>query len=177
MDMPSIKIPLIKFIFLLLFPRNLRTVPDLAEEIYENNKRGKAIPIPKEIKLIKFAAKFVTVVTIANNKIREAGLHGRTIIPKKRPKANALRNGFLKFGESYFGIIFEKSKSNIKNKLTRPKKANAIGEITLITFVRELLSKKEKMNPMRSMEDMIPRVTVHPSLITLFEAPALSIET
>ena len=62
-----------------------------AEEIIAKMSRGSAIPIPKRMKLKRLAMKLTVDVLIANNIINEAGLQGRTIIPKKNPNINELQ--------------------------------------------------------------------------------------
>ena len=75
---------------------------------------------------------------IANKTTNDAGLHGRTIAPKKNPKINELKKGFLTVGDFICGSNLLKSKLNIKNKLTIAKIPKAIGEIIPMALVSEV---------------------------------------
>ena len=68
-------------------------------EINANTSRGRDIPTPKNTKLSKFVKKSTVEVLIANKIISDAGLHGRTIAPKKKPKTYELKKGFLAVGD------------------------------------------------------------------------------
>ena len=61
------------------------------------------------MKFNKLTKKSVVDVLIANKIINEAGLHGRTITPKKIPNKKELKRGFFKIGEDILGMKFEKS--------------------------------------------------------------------
>ena len=67
-------------------------------EIIENIRRGRAIPIPKNVKLSMLAAKSKVDVLIANKTMRDAGLQGKIIAPKKNPNMKELAKGFLATG-------------------------------------------------------------------------------
>ena len=101
--------PATKLICFLFFVKNLITFPLHLSEIIENANKGVAIPIPKKTKFNKLIKKSVVDELMANKIIKEAGLQGRTITPKKIPNKNELSNGFFKIGEDTFGNIFEKS--------------------------------------------------------------------
>ena len=170
MEIPSIINPAIRLIFLLFLVRKLMTVWLHWAEIIENNNRGRAIPIPKKIKLSKLVVKLIVEVLIANKTIRDAGLHGKTMAPKKKPKRNEVRIGFLAMGALTFGKNLEKSRLNIRNILTTAKIPNAMGEIIPMAFVREACKNLVKINPTKNMEDMTPRATIRPRKINDFLA-------
>ena len=81
--------------------------------------------------------KLVVDVLIANRTIRDAGLHGRTIAPKKKPKIKALNMGLFLIGAFILGKNFPISKLNIIKILIIPSMANAIGLIIPIDFVKD----------------------------------------
>ncbi len=120
------------------------------------------------MKLKRFATALIVVVVNANKTIKEAGLHGRTIAPKNNPKTNALNKGFLIIGALIFGKILEKSKLNIKNKLTIARIVKAIGEMMPIAFVNEACKNFVKIRPTKNIENIIPRVTTIPKNIIVF---------
>lgn len=123
------------------------------------------------MKLNKFVVKSIVDVLIANNTISEAGLQGNTINPKKKPKLNELKKGFLNVGDFILGKSREKSKSNIRNKLTIAKIPKAIGEIIPIAFVKEDCKNVVKINPNRNIEDITPNATTTPKrIIPLFDS-------
>lgn len=127
------------------------------------------MPTPKNMKLNKFAVKSIVEVLIANKTIRDAGLQGNTIAPKKNPKIKELANGFLVTGAFIcFGISLLKSKLNIKNKLTTARIPKAIGEIIPIALVREACKNFVNINPIRNIEDITPKVTNNPKKIKVF---------
>lgn len=105
---------------------------------------------------------------IANKTIKDAGLHGRTIAPKKKPKRNALSKGFLDFGVTIFGMNLEKSKLNIRNKPMIARIVNAIGEIIPIALVNEDCKNFVNINPNKNIEDMTPKATTKPKRIIVF---------
>ena len=121
--------------------------------------------MPKNMKLSKFVAKPIVDVLIANNITKEAGLQGNTISPKKKPKLNELKKGFLSVGDFIWGKSLEKSKLNIKNKLTTAKIPKAIGEIIPIAFVKEVCRNFVKINPNKNIEDITPIATTTPKRI------------
>ena len=82
-------IPATRFIFLCFEVNQVITVLLLPAEINENISNGKAMPTPNKIKLKKLATKLTVDVDIANKTIKEAGLQGNTIAPKKNPKIKA----------------------------------------------------------------------------------------
>jgi hypothetical protein len=67
------------------------TVLLLPAEINEKINRGKAIPTPNNMKLKKFVMKLAVDADMAKSTIKDAGLQGNTIAPKKKPKMNAER--------------------------------------------------------------------------------------
>jgi len=98
-------------------------------------------------------------------------LHGRTIAPKKNPKPNDLKKGFLAVGDFICGKNLEKSKLNIKNKLTTAKIPNAIGETIPITLVKETCKNFVKINPSKNIELTTPKATRIPKkIIVLFDS-------
>ena len=105
---------------------------------------------------------------IANNTIREAGLQGNTIAPKKKPKTKELMKGFLSAGDFICGKSREKSKLNIKNKLTIAKIPNAIGEIIPITFVKDAWRNFVKIKPIKNIDVITPIATITPRRIIVF---------
>ena len=139
-------------------------------EIIENNNRGRAIPIPKNTKFNRLVVKPIVEVLIANRTIRDAGLHGKTMAPKKKPKINEVKIGFLVIGALTFGKNLEKSRLNIRKILTTAKIPNAMGEIIPIAFVREACKNLVKINPTKNMEDMTPRATIKPRKMNDFLA-------
>jgi len=84
--MINIIIPAIKFMIFLFFVKKFIIIWLLAADIIENNNKGNAIPIPKTIKFKRLVTKPKVDVLIANNTTNDAGLHGKTITPKKKPK-------------------------------------------------------------------------------------------
>ena len=168
MEIPSIINPANKLIFLLYFVKNPITFSLHCAEINANKSNGRDIPTPKNMKLNKFVVKSIVDVLIANNTIKEAGLHGNTIAPKKKPKINELMNGFLSVGDFICGKSREKSKLNIKNKLTTAKIPNAIGEIIPITFVSEACRNLVKIKPIKNIDVTTPIATITPRRIIVF---------
>lgn len=170
MEIPSIINPAIKLIFLLFLVRNPMTLWLHWAEIIENNNRGRAIPIPKNTKFNRLVVKPIVEVLIANRTIRDAGLHGRTMAPKKNPKTNEVKIGFFVIGALTFGKNLEKSKLNIKKILTIAKIPNAMGEIIPITFVSETCRNWVKIKPIKNIEVITPRATIRPRKINDFLA-------
>lgn len=84
-------IPAHKLIFLCLVVNQVITVLLLFAEISEKINSGKAMPTPNKIKLNKLVMKLTVDAEIAKSTIRDAGLHGKTIAPKKSPKISAER--------------------------------------------------------------------------------------
>ena len=143
----------------------------------ENIKRGRAIPIPKNTKLKRFETKLIVEVLIANKTIKDAGLQGKTIAPKKNPKMNELSKGFFVTGARIcLGNNLEKSKLKIKNKLTIAKIPKAIGEIIPIALVREACKNCVKINPTKNIEVITPKVTNKPRKIKVLFDSLLSSE-
>ncbi len=70
-----------------------------ALEITANKSSGNPIPNPKTIKFKKFVKKSVAVVLMANNIIKDAGLQGNTMAPKKKPNMNDVKYGFFVIGK------------------------------------------------------------------------------
>ena len=58
-----------------------------------NTNNGNPRPIPKERKLNILEKKSPNKRALAKNAVTNAGLQGRTIAPKKKPKINALFRG------------------------------------------------------------------------------------
>ena len=137
-------------------------------EIDANKSRGRDIPTPKSTKLSKFVRKSTVDVLIANKTMSDAGLHGNTIAPKKKPKINELRKGFLVIGAFIFGKNLPKSKSKIKNKLTIASIPKAIGETIPIALVNEAWRNFVKINPNKNIEDITPKATINPNKIIVF---------
>ena len=133
-----------------------------------NKSKGRDIPTPKNTKLNKFVTKSAVDVLMANRTMSDAGLHGRTIAPKKKPKTNELRKGFLVIGAFTLGKNLPKSKSKIKNKLTKAKIPKAIGEIIPIALVNEAWRNFVKINPNKNIEDITPKATIKPKKIIVF---------
>ena len=106
-------------------------------DIIEKSNNGVPIPKPKSKKFIRLLMKLVVDVLIANRTIRDAGLHGRTIAPKKKPKIKALNMGLFLIGAFILGKNFPISKLNIIKILIIPRIANAIGLIIPIAFVKD----------------------------------------
>ena len=168
MEIPNIINPANKLIFLLFFVKNPMTFSLHCAEINANKSNGRDIPTPKNMKLNKFVVKSIVDVLIANNIIREAGLQGNTIAPKKKPKTKELMKGFLAVGDFICGKSREKSKLNIKNKLTIAKIPNAIGEIIPITFVSEAWRNFVKIKPIKNIDVITPVATITPRRIIVF---------
>lgn len=106
---------------------------------------------------------------IANKTIKDAGLQGKTIAPKKKPKTNELSKGFFVIGALIcLGNNFEKSKLKIKNKLINARTPKAMGEIIAIALVREACKNCVKINPTKNIEVITPKVTSKPSKIKVF---------
>jgi len=137
-------------------------------DIIEKASSGRAIPIPKKIKLKRLAVKDIVDVLTANKTIRDAGLQGKTIAPKKNPKMKDVDNGFLVIGALILGNNLLKSKLNIKNKLTTAKIPKAIGEIIPMALVREACKNFVNIKPKRNIEEITPRVTINPRRIKVF---------
>lgn len=125
---------------------------------------GKLSPNPKARKLKILEKKLSNRKALAKKAVINAGLHGITIAPKKKPNMNALFIGLL-FSVLIFdlGINLEKSKSNIKAKLISPKIKKAIGEIIPITLVRDFCRSVVKINPNKIIKIIIPVKIVNPN--------------
>jgi len=108
-----------------------------AAEINANINRGSAIPIPNTKKLNKFNMKLIVDVLIANNTIKDDGLQGKTIAPKKKPKINEVKYAFFVTGACILGNIFPTSILKTKSRLINANIPNAIGEIICIAFVND----------------------------------------
>jgi len=121
------------------------------------------------MKLNRFVTKPIVDVLIANKTIRDAGLQGKTIAPKKNPKIKELANGFLVTGAFIcFGISLLKSKLNIRNKLTTARIPKAIGDTIPITLVNDVCKNFVNINPIRNIEDITPKVTNNPKKMKVF---------
>ncbi len=157
-----------RFIILFLFARKLIIMSLFAAEIIEKINSGAAIPIPKMIKLNRLAIKLMVDVLIAKSITKEAGLQGSTIAPKKNPKINELKKGFLVTGAWIFGKSFPKSTLNINKILINARIPNAIGEIIPIAFVKDSCKSFVKIKPNKNIEEIIPNVTISPNPIIVF---------
>lgn len=56
-----------------------------------NSSSGIAIPIPNSVKFKLFSAKSAVDELSANNTVKDAGLQGSTMAPKKKPNRNELQ--------------------------------------------------------------------------------------
>lgn len=138
-------------------------------ETIDSTNKGIAIPMPKSKKFNRLNKKLIVDVETAKSTISGAGLQGKTIAPKNRPKMNALNRGLLFLvGVFGVGIIFEKSKLNIKKMLTIVNIPNAIGEIIPIALVKDSLSNPVKINPTINIEIMTPEAAIDPARIIFF---------
>jgi len=133
-------------------------------DIAENTKRGNANPIPNERKLRIFATALVINADFANKAAINAGLHGTTIAPRKKPYTKALASGFLVSGTFTFGANLPISISNIKIKLIIARTPNAIGDTTPITVVNDICKKVVNTRPRRSINKMTPEATNNPNV-------------
>jgi len=115
------------------------------------------------MKLSRLVAKPIVEVLIANKTIRDAGLHGRTMAPKNRPKTRAVKIGFFRVGLLICGNNLLKSKLKIKNKLTTAKIVKAMGDIIPIALVREACRNFVKINPTINRDRITPKATVKPN--------------
>ena len=66
------------------------------------------------------------------------------------------------------GNNLEKSKLNIRNKLTTARIPKAIGEIIPIALVNDVCKNFVNIRPNKNMEDITPRVTINPKKINVF---------
>lgn len=156
--------PAIRFIILAFEVRKLMTAEPLVADTREKIISGKPIPAPKAMKLvIPLKNPDVETVALVNRAMMNAGLHGITIAPKKKPKEKALAKGFFRKGTFAFGITLLKSKLKIKKTLTTRRIANAIGETIRMTPVNDWRRNKVKMTPKRSMKRTTPAVTTTPT--------------
>jgi hypothetical protein len=160
--------PAIKLIFLLWKPSQFIIVCDLFADNIENSKSGVPIPTPNKMKFPRLARKVIVEVEIAKRIASEAGLHGRTISPKNRPKMNASQSGFVRIGELNFGKIFPISMFNIIRILITARIPNAIGLIIPIALVRDFWRKNVKISPKINIETITPNVTKNPKRIYVF---------
>ncbi len=135
-----------------------------AAESAEKKSRGNPIPSPKTMKCAKWARKLnVVVATVFAKKAAiSPGLQGRTIIPKKKPKRNALKSGLLACGVFMPGISRPISTLSIKSRLTTVRAPNAIGEMIPTTPVNDTSSRVVKIKPSIIMKDMAPATTIRP---------------
>ena len=160
--------PAIRLIILLFFVKNPITLLDHCAEINVSVNNEIAIPIPKNMKLNKFAINDKVEVLMANKTISDAGLHGRIIAPKKKPNPKELKKGFLAFGVTILGKNLVKLKLKIKNKLTIARIPKAIGDTIPITFVNETCKNFVKINPNKNIETITPKATIKPNKIIVF---------
>ena len=156
--------PATRFIALLFFVKNPITVLLHCAEINANKSKGRDIPTPKNTKLSKFVKKSTVDVLIANKTISDAGLHGRTIAPKNKPKIKALNKGFFLIGAFTLGNNLPISKLNIIRILIKAKRPKAIGLIIPIAFVKDSWSRNVNINPKTNIEIITPEVTTSPNL-------------
>ena len=161
--------PAIKLIDLLFLVKNPMTDWLYCAEIIEKANRGRAMPTPKNVKLSRLDVKSRVDVLIANKTIKDAGLHGKTIAPKKNPNTKELAKGFFVRGALiFFGISLLKSKLKIKNKLTTANIPKAIGEIIPIALVKDVWRNFVKISPTKNIETTTPKVTINPNKINVF---------
>lgn len=78
-------IPAVKFIVFLFFVAKFIIFWLQLIEINEKARRGKPSPIPNPKKFSMLDAKLLMIKALAKNAPMNAGLHGRTIAPKKKP--------------------------------------------------------------------------------------------
>lgn len=133
-----------------------------ADEIIANKSNGAAMPMPKNKKLRVFKIKSIIASVLANNAAMNAGLHGTTIAPKKKPYKNAVNKGLFVAGAAICGKYLPKSISNINNKLITANIPNAIGETMPITVVKDFCSIVVNISPSRNMNNITPAVTISP---------------
>jgi hypothetical protein len=76
-------------IFFLAVKKPITSLLFVAETI-ANISKGKLMPIPKTIKFNKLTTNSITDVLTANKTASEAGLQGKTIAPKNKPKIKLL---------------------------------------------------------------------------------------
>ncbi len=109
--------------------------------MYAKTRRGAAIPIPKKMKLRRFVKKLIVEVDTTNKTARDAGLQGRTIAPKNRPKIKDVRAGLFPIFMLYLGRNFPKSNPKMRKMLMINRMVKAIGEIIPIALVKEAFRK------------------------------------
>ncbi len=163
MEIPSITSPVIRFIALLFFVKKPIMFLLHCPETKLKANSGAPSPNPNAIKLNMLEIKSPNKKALAKNAAIKAGLHGITIAPKKKPKTNALFNGFLLPVWMFaLGINLEKLRSNIKARLIKPRMANATGEIMLMTLVRDFCRRVVNTNPSKTIKIIIPVKIVKP---------------
>ena len=148
-----------------------------AETTPKMNK-GSAIPTPNNTKPSKFSKKLLTELETANRTTSEAGLHGKTTIPKNNPNKIELTYGFDTVGDCTCGIYLENSKPNINIKDIIPNIKNAIGETISITDVSETCKNFVKISPTKNILSTTPSVTKELSFksSTLLDLSSTSLE-
>jgi len=166
-----------RFITLFLLVKNPITALLFAADIAANMSKGRDIPMPNTMKFSRFRRKSVVDALIAKSMINDAGLHGRTIAPKKKPKRNEERKGFFVIGAVTFGKNFPTSILKIRKILTMAKIPNAIGEIMPIALVNEVDRSFVNISPNKNMEVIIPTVTMSPNCMIFFLGSSLLFES
>ncbi len=169
-------IPAVKLIAFLFFVAKFIIFWLQLTEINEKARRGNPIPIPNPKKFSMLDAKLSMIKARAKNAPMNAGLHGRTIAPKKNPYVRALIVGCLLVGVLSLGINFPKSTLKINRRLKNPKIPNAIGEIIPTTFVKDFCRNVVKINPKRSMKIITPKVMSKPNKAYCLLFTLLSLE-
>jgi len=104
----------------------------------------------------------------ANKIVNDAGLHGKTIVPKNNPKINELNIGDFVTGALTLGSNLLKSKLNINNRLITAKIPKAIGEIIPIALDKEACKNFVKINPNTNIDRITPNATTNPNNIIVF---------
>ena len=107
-------------------------------------------------------------VLIAKSMTKEAGLQGKTIAPKKKPKIKEGKNGFFVTGALIFGKILPKSMLKINKMLTNANIPKAIGETIPMAFVKDDCKNLVNIKPNKNIEETTPKVTITPSIIIFF---------
>lgn len=147
----------------------------MVRDTTEKARSGAPIPRPKERNWIMFNKKSAVLAVVANNAAIKRGLHGMIIAPKKKPKANAFRKGFLNVGVFVFGINFPMSTLNISNTLMSNRNPKANGEMIPITFVKETSSIVVKISPKTNIKRSTPTTIKEPSIASVFFCIATSL--
>ena len=160
--------PAIKFIVLLWAESQPMIFSLHCADIIDNISKGVPRPMPKNKKFRILEAGLFISNALAKKTAMNAGLHGRTIAPKKKPNPKALFIGFPLTGEVILGKNLPKSKLNIKKTLIIPNITNAIGETIPMTPVKDCCKMVVNKIPSNSMNEITPRTTINPNNIMDF---------